>query len=467
MSDTQHGAATQPASVPDPTADIAPAALESAAEQHSKLTGRPRWLRGITRTVLVLGVVALFTDMSSEMIMPLRLLLLVQVLNTPLALAGLVEGVAEGATSLLKLVAGRRADRVTDRRGLVIAGYSVSNLSKPLLALAGNWQVALGLILIDRSGKSVRGSPRDAMLAESVPAEQRGKAFGFHRSADTLGAAIGPLLAIAILATTAGSLRAVFAWTFVPGMLSIICAVAFLRDPRERAATSNTPSQPLSQPPLAEPATQTTPAARERIWQGLGSRFWLFVVISTIFALGNSSDAFLFLRTAGLESSLIAVPMVYFGFNVVYALLATPLGSLSDRFGRLPVLAGGYAAFALVYFGWTRAVAPWHVWALFLLYGVYYAATEGIARAFVSDIVPRERRGTALGWFAALTGAAALPANIVAAWLWSQFGPGATFGLAAWLGAVALALLCAWWPWLRANAVPWPNDTARIAQLES
>ncbi|HEX8033676.1 MAG TPA: MFS transporter [Ktedonobacterales bacterium] len=468
MSDAHQSAARQSAALQQPAAPHSPA--DAATHAPGGSTPPPEQpvashvLSGITRIVVVLGVIALFTDMSSEMIMPLRLLLFVQVLGTPLAVAGLIEGIAESATSVLRLVSGRLADRFGDQRWLVIAGYTVSNLSKPLLALVSNWPLALGLVLVDRSGKSVRGSPRDAMIAASVAPEQRGKAFGFHRSADTLGAAIGPLLAIAILSATGNSLRAVFAWTLVPGLLAILCAVVFLlRDPalrgRPLGVTGVTgAAKPASITTGATVGDAATPPARA--WQGLGARFWLFLVIATIFALGNSSDAFLFLRTEGLESSLLAVPAVYFGFNIIYALLATPLGSLSDRFGRLPMLAVGYATFTVVYFGWTRATAPWQVWELFLLYGVYYAATEGVARAFVTDLVPKAKRGTALGWFGAATGLAALPANVLAAALWSRLGPGVTFGLGAWLGAIALGMLVAWWPWLRQNPIPWPDDPA-------
>ncbi|HEX8034194.1 MAG TPA: MFS transporter [Ktedonobacterales bacterium] len=413
-------------------------------EQLPQLAGSPRrgWLAGttagITRIVIVLGVIALFTDMSSEMIVPLRLLFLVQVLGTPLTLAGLIEGLAEGAASLLKIASGRMADRVSSRRALITSGYAFSNLTKPLLALVTNWPIALGLILLDRSGKAIRSSPRDAMLADSVLPSQRGKAFGFHRSADTLGAAIGPLLALAILAATGGNLRAVFAWTLAPGLVAIVVAAFFLRDPRRGSQTKT------------EVSGHGDVSAHS--WQRLGAKFWLFTAAAVIFAFGNSSDAFLFLRSEGLEASLIAVPALYFAFNMVYALLATPLGSLSDRFGRLPVLTAGYAAFALVYLGWTQAHAGWQAWALFLVYGVYYAATEGVARAFVADLVPGARRGSALGWFNGLTGIAALPANIAGGWLWSQFGPSATFGLGAWLGVVACGLLIAWWPWLRTEA---------------
>jgi len=392
---------------------------------------RAGWRAGITRNVVVLGLASLFTDISSEMIIPLRLLFLVQVLGTPLALAGLVEGMAEGITSILRLFSGRLADRALRRVPLVVAGVSLSNLVKPVLALVTSWPQALGVVLVDRAGKSIRGSPRDAIIADAATARYRGKAFGFHRGMDTLGAAIGPLLAIIILTIHPTGLREVFAWTAAPGLLAILVVILFLR---------------LRAP---APAAQQAPAAARPVAGALGTRFWLFVVIATVFALGNSSDAFIFLRTEGLEESLAAVPLLYFGFNILYAALATPLGILSDRWGRLPVLLAGYAAFALVYLGWAGASQGWQAWWLFLVYAIYYAATEGVARAFVGDLVPRERRGTALGWFNGLTGMAAVPANVLGGWLWVQWGPVATFGFSAWAALVALGLLIAWWPWLR------------------
>ena len=410
-------------------------------------------LRAIPGVVYVLGAASLFTDIASEMIMPLRLIFLVQTLAAPLALAALIEGLAESATSLLKILSGRLADQSPSRRGLVTWGYSISAVAKPLLALVPSWLPALGLVLVDRAGKAIRVSPRDAMIADAVPTQKRGRAFGIHRSADTLGAAIGPLVALVILSATNGDLRAVFGWTLIPGVLAVAVALLFLRDRRRRIGPS-TSSASLPEAGATEQSSIAQPADTS----ALGARFWLFTAIATCFALGNSSDAFLFLRTEGLESSLVAVPLVYFAFNLVYALLATPLGSLSDRWGRLPVLVGGYAAFTLVYLGWTQARTTWNIWALFLLYGAYYAATDGVARAFVADLVPRVRRGTALGWFSGLTGAAALPANLVGAWLWGQFGPGATFAMGAWLGAISLGLLLAWWPWLKRAPRPW-SDT--------
>ncbi len=398
---------------------------------------RPHLLDGLTRNVYVLGLVSLFTDISSEMIVPIRILFLVTVLGTPITIAGLIEGIAESTASLVKVWAGRRADRMTNRKPLIVAGYGISNAVKPVLALASSWPPALGLIFVDRVGKGMRGSPRDALLADSTAPAYRGKAFGFHRSMDTLGAAIGPLIAYTILTLSQDNLRAVFAWTAVPALLSILVVVFLLHDERR------------SLPAKAKASGIPAPAAtRRQALAALGRPFWIFTIIATIFALGNSSDAFIFLRTEGLADSLAAVPLVYFGFNLVYALLATPLGVLSDRWGRLPVLFAGYLAFAGVYLGWANATENWHAWALFALYGIYAAATEGVSKALVSDLIPKAQRGTALGWFNGLVGFAALPANLVSGRLWSQFGPGATFQVGAGLGLAAAGLLLMSVPWL-------------------
>ena len=186
----------------------------------------------------------------------------------------------------------------------------------------------------------------------------------------------------------------------------------------------------------------------------LGTPFWMFTAVSTIFAVGNSSDAFIFLKTAGLESSIEAVPLIYFLYNLVYALLATPLGALSDKWGRLPVLITGYGAFGLVYLGWAYANAGWNAWVLFVVYGVYAAATEGVAKAFVTDMVPKEARGTAMGWFNGMVGFSALPANVIGGWLWSVASSTATFMFGALMSGIALALLIAWLPWLRPKPKP-------------
>jgi MFS family permease len=422
-----------------------------AVEAPQKRRLRERIMTGISRNVLVLGLVSFFTDVSSEMIVPIRILFLVLVLRTPLPIAGLIEGIAESTASLLKIYSGRRADRVSARKPLIIFGYGTSNLAKPLLALVTTWPAALGLIFLDRVGKGLRGSPRDAMMADSTPKEYMGKAFGFHRSMDTLGAAVGPLLTYIILLATSNNLNAVFAWTIVPGILSVLVIVFFLRNPRKKAADKGDAGTTADDEAKSKPRPSVPASA-------LGTRFWMFTAISTIFAVGNSSDAFIFLRTAGLESSIEAVPLIYFVYNVVYAALATPMGALSDRWGRLPVLVTGYGAFGLVYIGWAVATQGWNAWVLFIIYGVYAAANEGVAKAFVTDLVPREARGSAMGWFNGMTGFAALPANLIGGWLWSAAGAPATFVFGAWMSGIALALVLAWLPWLRrkptAEAVP-------------
>ena len=396
---------------------------------------------GVSRTVVVLGAASLFTDVAGEMIAPLRILFLVLVLGTPVPIAGLIEGVAESTASVLKVWSGSIAARVGRRRSLIVAGYGLSNVAKPLLALAGGWPQVFVLVFLDRAGKGLRGAPRDALIAETTPDTYRGKAFGLHRAMDTFGAAFGPLLALLILVwhgqdprdilPDAGVLRQVFAWTAIPGALGVLVLVALLREP---------PGTRLrARPAAAGPPAPATTAARH----AFGRPFWLFTGVAALFALGNSSDAFIFLRAINIDTWLEGVPLVYFGYNVVYAVLATPLGILSDRWGRVPVLAAGYAAFAVVYTGWALANQGWHIYALFLLYGVYAAGTQGVARAFVVDLVPTLERTRALGWFNGLTGLAALPANVLAGWIWYRYGPGSTFTVGAAVAATAAVLLLA------------------------
>jgi MFS family permease len=404
---------------------------------------------GISRNVVVLGVVSFFTDVSSEMIIPVRILFLVLVLRTPLPIAGLIEGVAESTASLLKVVAGRMADRVSSRKPLILFGYGLSNGVKPILALVTTWPLALFFIFLDRVGKGARGAPRDAMMADSTPRQYMGKAFGFHRSMDTLGAALGPLLAYLVLLLTMGDIRAVFAWTAIPGILSVIVILLFLREKKAKAVTAADGSTPVVEAVKEKEKPRPSIKASQ-----LGTRFWMFTIISTIFAIGNSSDAFIFLKTAGLESSVEAVPLIYFLYNLVYAALATPLGALSDRWGRLPVLVGGYVAFGLVYVGWAYANTGWNAWVLFVIYGIYAAANEGVAKAFVADMIPKEARGTAMGWFNGMIGFAALPANVIGGWLWGVASSTATFMFGALMSGIALALVIAWLPWLRSKPAP-------------
>jgi MFS family permease len=374
------------------------------------------------RNVVVAGFVSLFTDVSSEMIVPVMPLFLTSVLGAPMAAVGLIEGVAESTASVLRVFSGWLSDRAGRRKLLILAGYGLSNLTKPLLALASAWPQVLALRYADRFRKGVRGAPRDALIADSVDASVRGRAFGFHRAMDTTGAAIGPLLAAATLALTAGDPRAVFWLASVPGVIAVVLAWRFLRD---------------------RPATPKDVDAPRLGFRDLGRPFALFTAVATLFSLGNSSDAFLILRAQDTGMAVAAIPLAYFAFNALYAALAAPAGILSDRWGRRPLLAAGYAVFALVYLGFAVAPNALVAGALFLLYGLYYALTDGVARALVADLVPVELRATAMGTFSTATGLALLPASLVAGVLWQAVAPWAPFAYGAALATVAALLLAA------------------------
>ncbi len=379
--------------------------------------------RLISGNLLVAGLVSFFTDVSTEMIVPVLPLFLSVTLKTPTATIGLIEGVAESTASVLRIFSGRISDRTGRRKPLVVAGYTLSNLTKPLLALASSWSHVLVIRFVDRVGKGIRTAPRDALITESVAPAHRGLAFGFHRAMDTAGAALGPLVAFTTLALLPENYRAVFWIATIPGVVAIVIGGLFLRDRVRSAGSSVPPSFGL---------------------RGLGPRFAAFTAIATLFALGNSSDAFLILRARNVGMAASIIPLAYFAFNVVYAALSTPAGALSDRIGRRKVLVLGYAIFALVYLGFALlagARAPWAVLALFIIYGAYYALTDGVQRAFVADLVPGHLRATALGTFSTATGLALLPASLVAGVLWDRIGPAAPFFYGAALAGASLLLM--------------------------
>jgi MFS family permease len=382
---------------------------QAAAEPDSPVPG-------VKRPVFILGIVSFLTDVSSEMVYPLVPLFLTSVLGAPLAAVGLIEGLAEGAASLFKTVGGWASDRLRLRRPLVLAGYALSAVAKPLLAAAYVWPVALLVRFGDRTGKGIRTAPRDALVADMTPPELRGRAFGFHRAADTLGAVVGPAVALGLLAAFADNFRLIFILAFVPA----VAAVALIAFVKER-------------PPAPAPAGTTAVA-----WRGLGTGFYVFLGISLVFALGNSSDVFLLLRAKDLGLSNSEVVLSYMLFNVVYAALAMPAGIISDRLGRRSVIGGGFAVFAVVYLGFALAGRGAVVWPLFAVYGVHMALTEGVGRAFVADFVSSERRATALGLYQGAMGAMILLSSVIAGALWDAIDPAAPFFLG---GATALAAL--------------------------
>jgi MFS family permease len=371
---------------------------------------------GVKRPVFVLGIVSFLSDVSSEMVYPLVPLFLTSTLGAPLVAVGLIEGLAEGAASLFKTAGGWLSDRLGVRRPLVIAGYALSAASKPLMAAAYVWPVALLVRFGDRTGKGIRTAPRDALVADVTPPEFRGRAFGFHRAADTLGAVTGPMAALALLAAFDDSFRLVFIVAFAPA----VAGVALLSLVRER-------------PPGA---AETAAAASG--WRDLGAGFYVFLAVSLLFALGNSSDAFLLLRAKNVGLGNTEVVLAYVVFNLVYATVAMPAGIASDRLGRRGVIGLGFGIFAAVYAGFGLAGGGAAIWPLFAVYGLYMAMTEGVGRALVVDFVPAERRATALGLYQGAMGAMILLSSVIAGALWDVVSPSAPFFLG---GATALAAL--------------------------
>jgi MFS family permease len=376
----------------------------------------------LPRTVKTLGVVSLLTDMSSEMIYPLLPSFLVGPLKAGPAFVGLVEGIAESVASLTRLVAGRISDRLPRRKPLIVAGYGLSSLMRPLVAAAAApWHV-LAIRTADRIGKGIRGAPRDALLAEVTPVEDLGRAYGFHRGMDHVGAVAGPLIASGLL-LWGQDLRLVFALAAVPALASVLVLVFGVREARReipaRAGTTG-PAAPL--PP--------------------GLRRYLFVV--AVFTLGNSSDAFLLLRAQQAGVALPMVPLLWAALHVVKSSASTAGGALSDRFGRRPVITAGWILYALVYAGLAAASHAWQVWALFAVYGVFSALTEGPERALVAELAPAAGRGGAFGAYYAVTGVMLLPASLLMGVLWQGFGAAVALCAGAALALAAAILLWAW-----------------------
>lgn len=382
----------------------------------------------IPANVIWLGFVSLFNDIASEMIYPIVPIFLTSVLGAPMAVIGLIEGVAESTASLLKVFSGWFSDLIGQRKPLTVFGYSFSTVSKLFLALAYAWPMVLLARFIDRFGKGIRVSARDALIADSTEPGSRGAVFGFHRSMDTLGAVGGPLLAIGLMAIFHDRFRLIFLISFIPALIGVLILQLFVKEVRK-------PVQ-----------------AKEQIkvgWRDFGARYNWFLLISLIFSLGNSSDVFLILRSKDLGLSTLLVVFAYVIYNITYAALSYPAGLMADKIGYRKVLFAGFFIFALVYAGFALTTSAVSVWILFAIYGFYIAFTEGVSKAYIADLAPKEQVGTAIGLYYTVTGVAVLFASLVAGWLWGAYGAAGPFYYGAAMALAACVLFLVSYPILK------------------
>jgi MFS family permease len=377
----------------------------------------------LPRTVVVLGVVSLLNDASSEMITPLLPIFLTATLGAGPAIVGLVEGLAEATSSVLKLIAGRLADRGVDPKSLVLGGYGLSNATRPLLGLAAAWSAVLLLRFLDRVGKGLRTAPRDALIAGATPAAQRGRAFGFHRSMDHAGAVIGPLIAFALLAAQV-PLEHVFLASVVPGTLVLLLLAFGL--PR---------GQPFTAPPRAEFA-----------WNSLHGRLRAMILAAGWLALASVPEVFVVLWATNAGMDVQWVPLVWAAASLAKMLIALPAGIVSDRIGRVPVLLGGWTLRVIVLLALAALTSPaaWQVWLLFIAYAATLAVTEPAERSVIGDHAAEHERGTAYGLYHLASGLLVLPGAVMFGAIWQWFGASTAFAVAA----VVTACGAAWMSWL-------------------
>ena len=379
----------------------------------------------LNRTVKALGVVSLLNDFSSEVTVRTLPLFLSNILGVRIGIIGLIEGIAESTATLLQLVSGYLSDRIRRRKALTLCGYGLSNFAKPLLYFGtAGWGVVLAIRFLDRVGKGIRTAPRDALIADVTPPEQRGKAFGFRKAMDKTGAVMGLMVgALVLYLSQQDSLTLTletYLWLVLLAVLPGLAAVVVLAG-------------------WVEEGSKTAAAARSKFrWSEVDGRFWGFVGVLVLFTLGNSSDAFLMLRAQTLGLSTVEIFLVVAGFNLVISLSSTKGGALSDVLGRRGLIVAGWIIYAVIYLGFAFASAWWHAWILYAGYGLYYGAFQGAASALVADLVPEDLRGTAYGIFNAALGIAAFPASLLAGLLWDWYGPAAPF-----LAGGALALMAA------------------------
>jgi len=381
--------------------------------------------------IILLGITSLLTDISSEMVYPILPIYLVTQLGVGPAILGLIEGIAESLSSLLKVFSGYFSDKIKSRKPFTILGYASSTVGKFFLYISINWQYVLVGRIVDRFGKGIRTAPRDALIAESAQEKKRGRAFGLHRAMDTTGAATGVLLAYILITHYKTNFKNIFLFSLIPAFLGVV-TLFFVKEKKKERRVADVEIQ--SSHSADNLKARSSIAQR---WQALDKRLKLFLIFTFIFTLGNSSNQFLLLRAKNLGSSLAQVILFYLAYNIVYALVVYPASRLSDKIGRKTLLVLGYLFYGLVYLGFAINHSLHNFWFLFGAYGLYIGFTEGIEKALITDIAPADLRATTIGLHAAIVGIGLLPASLFAGMLWKIFGAAWPFYFGGFMGVFA------------------------------
>lgn len=378
-------------------------------------------MKKIPKNVFLLGLVSLFNDTASEMIYPIVPIFLTSVLHAPVSVVGLIEGIAEATSSLVKFLSGYISDKVQKRKIFVIAGYGLGSISKLCIGLATSWPFVLFARFIDRTGKGLRTSARDSLLLQNATAQNKGFIFGFHRTMDSMGAVIGPLLALGLLQLMKENIRSIFFLAFIPSVIGVILLVLFVTE-KKNAVHEKSP--------------------RIRFfWKDLNPKFKLFFVISMIFAIGNSSDVFLILRSKQLGLTTTLTVLAYVLYNISQTVFSTPAGSFADRVGARKVFAYGLLIFSFVYFAFGYIRYPAFVWVLFPVYGLYIAFTDGVSKAYIAEFITEKESGTYFGLYQMGIALCSFFASFIGGLLWSHIHPSATFFYGSAMAFVAFTVL--------------------------
>ncbi|MBI5452153.1 MFS transporter [Candidatus Gottesmanbacteria bacterium] len=401
------------------------------------------YMAKIPRPVFFLGLVSFFNDVAAEMIYPIVPIFLTSVLHAPMSIVGLIEGIAEGTASLGKFIFGYFSDKIHKRKIFVVAGYGLDSATKLLLGLAFSWPLVFLARFLSRLGKGVRTAARDSILLQNTTAQNRGFIFGFHRAFDSAGAVFGPIAALLLMQLLKEDVRSIFFIAFIPSLIGVVLLVLFVR---ERTQDTSDGVLSLSKDSSGVEESENSPISpispiRPIACHSFHPSLKLFFFISIIFALGNSSDAFLILRSKDLGLSTSLVIFTYMLYNLSQTIFATPAGSLADKIGARKVYALGLLVFAVVYFLFGVINNPFWLWLIFPVYGVYIAATDGVSKAYISEFITERQSGTYFGLYQTSISVAAFFASFIGGILWSKISPSATFFYGSFMSLAAFLIL--------------------------